>query len=474
MKELIESTFGKHVWTLVEHKRVRSVYALSNGGAPEFYAKICHPDSLLRKLQNTAFPKSVKEARILGVLRDSGIAVPEVAACLRRGPESALVTKAVHPCTALASLPEDRQIEIMLSVAARLMEKGFFYRDCHAGNIILDGAGEPVLVDAYAVQPVSSVREKHLIRLFGQITSTYRVDDKVLRQYVDGLLPGRDNTRIVEAVQNTGLLFRRRLVQRRVNRTLREGSFSQEKKTSAYRAFISRSHDLHLDEVIDRHERNLAEGCNILKYQEKTQLSSVGDLCVKSYARPKPLCPAYGLRSWKGLMTLCFNGIPTAEPVAVVVRKDGTSILITKLIPGRDLNRVLYHDYPLMGARQKLALARELGKLIGRMHMYRIYHADLKTSNIKVAGYPASFVLMDTDKVSQARSLSRRRRIKNMVQINTTVPRHISRSTRMAFIHAYAEFTGDDPRGLFRSVWKASSHMTIAYGTDEGGRSERW
>lgn len=474
MKELIESTFEGYLWNLVQYKRVRSVYVLSRDGTPELYAKICHPDSPLRKLQNMAFPKTVKEVRLLRKLRDSGLAVPEVAAHLRQRFESALVTRAVHPCTALTSLPEDRQIEIMLTVAARLLEKGFFYRDCHAGNIVLNGAGEPVLVDAYAVQPVSSMREGHLIRLFGQITSAYRVPDRILKRYVDDLLPGRDTLDVVEAIQNKGLLSRRRLVHRRMNRTLRDGSFSQERKTATYRAFISRNHTLSLDEVIARHERNLAERDNVLKYQEKTQLSTVGDLCVKSYAKPKPLCSAYALRSWKGLMILFFNRIPVAEPVAVVVRKDGTSILITGLIPERDLNRVLYHDYPSMSVREKLAIARELGRLIGAMHGYRIYHADLKTSNIKVLRNPVSFVLMDTDKVSQARSLSRRKRIKNMVQINTTIPRHVSRSMRMAFIHAYAEVTGDDPRDLFCSVWKVSSRMTIAYRTDEGDRSERW
>jgi tRNA A-37 threonylcarbamoyl transferase component Bud32 len=279
---------------------------------------------------------------------------------------------------------------------------------------------------------------------------------------------------VVREIQEQGMLRKIRLAGRRVRRSLREGSFSEEIKTDRYHAFIAREHPISLESVVLEHARNLTQREHILKFQRKTQLSAVGDLCVKSYAKPKPFTSPYALRSWKGLLTLFFNRIPVADPVAVVVGKDRASILITGLVPGRDLNRVLFHEYPAMAIGGRMELARELGRLLGTLHGLRIYHADLKASNIRVLRDPLRFVLLDTDRVSQGSGLSRQKRLRNLVQINTTIPRHVKKSVRMAFVKAYAGMTGEDPLEIFQDVWDMSRRETIAYRTDEGDRSETW
>jgi len=259
-----------------------------------------------------------------------------------------------------------------------------------------------------------------------------------------------------------------------IKSTLREGTFVQKIRTDNYWALILKEHHLSLDRVILEHEQNVTNMTNVLKYQKKTQLSKVDRFCVKSYTRPKLFNSPYALRAWKGLMLLLFNGIPVADPVALVVKKDQKSILITEMVEEKDLNRVLYHEYPMMHIKDKLEIARELGKLLGILHKNNIYHADLKSSNIKLLRDPARFILLDTDKVLQVRYLARRKRLKNLMNINTSIPRHVSRGVRMAFVHAYTGITGEDPKAIFLKVWESSMKETIAYRTDTGDRSESW
>lgn len=472
--EYIHAKFEGYAWDLVQHKKVRSVYALARAGKPELYVKVYHPRSIFLKLRNLVYPKTLQEAHTLERLRSCGLPVPEVVTHLRHGPVSALVTRAVHPSTSLASLPEERQIDILCGMAAKLLGMGFYYGDCHAGNILLDGSGRPILVDAYAVSPVRTVRAGHVVSLFSQVAAAYRVPDEALQRHLAGLLAPEAIAGAVEAIRLRGLATRVRLARRRAERTLREGSFSLHVTGADYEAFVSKRRALCLDTVLEEHARNLSRGTNVLKLQKKTQLSQVGDLCVKSYARPKPFTAPYALRSWKGLMTLYYNNIPVAQPVAVVLGKDRRSALITGMAPGRDLNRVLFHEYPAMSLAEKRAMARALGGLLGTMHGYGIYHADLKSSNIRVLRDPLSFVLLDTDRVRQGRSTSPEKRIRNMVQINTTIPRHVSKGVRMAFVQAYAKVMGEDPKALFRKVWALSSRGKIAYRTDQGDRSEPW
>ena len=464
--DYLQSKLQGYQWDLVQYKRVRSVYALSRDGIPELYVKICHPTSYFQRLRNLIYPKTLKELDKLKQLHTAGFSVPDVVNHLRHGYISALVTKAIFPSISLIQLPDSKKIDVMLSLACDLLKKGFYYGDCHADNIILDETHNPYLVDAYSIFPINRLWLRTVIKLFSQIATFHNISDTILVGYLRSLLPEQDYNLIAHKIQNRSLMLRRRLVRRRAKRSFRQGSFSDIRITDAYKAVIRRDTPITLDKVIANHQQNILKRTNILKYKVKTQLSIVGSFCVKSYRKPKPLTNPYARRAWKGLMILYFNRIPVADPLALVEFNDKTSLLVTRFIPERNLNRVLYHDYHSMEIKEKMAIARKLGKLLGIMHEYNIYHADLKASNIKILRDPVSFILLDTDKVSQKKFLSRKKRIKNMAQINNSIPRHVSRSVRMAFIHAYTSVFGDAPRDLFRDSWELSSQKVISYRTN--------
>ncbi|HQJ09384.1 MAG TPA: lipopolysaccharide kinase InaA family protein, partial [Deltaproteobacteria bacterium] len=108
------------------------------------------------------------------------------------------------------------------------------------------------------------------------------------------------------------------------------------------------------------------------------------------------------------------------------------------------------------------------------LHSRDIYHADLKACNIKVETDSLKFYLLDTDRVEQRWALSRGKKLRNLMQINTSIPRMVSRSVRMAFLEAYCSVTGYDARDLYRRIWRLSSASEIVYRCGAGDRIEEW
>jgi hypothetical protein len=78
--------------------------------------------------------------------------------------------------------------------------------------------------------------------------------------------------------------------------------------------------------------------------------------------------------------------------------------------------------------------------LLSQLHQQRIYHNDLKDANIVVratAPGDEKFFLLDLEGVRRCWYVSRRRRIKNLVQLNRTLGTILSRADKLCFLDAY-------------------------------------
>jgi tRNA A-37 threonylcarbamoyl transferase component Bud32 len=474
IKDYLASQYPHHTWVLIHERSIRSVYRLDKGSVPQYFVKIYDPKTFLEKIRNLLRPRTLHEAHMLARLNSSGILVPGVHDHIRFHFSSALVTRAVAPAQPLYEIGRTEQAAIMLDLAVKLLCNNFFFSDMHVGNIILDRDGRPFLLDAYEIKPCRKIREAHIISLFAQVHNIYNTLDDELMEALERLGIRYDPSELAQKIRRKSLALRLRYVRRRVKRSMRHGSFTQEQKGEGYRAYVRRDYDLDLDDVLDQHAKNIRQMTHVLKYQEKTQLSCVEDYCVKTYKPARPLCSPYALRSWKGLLTLYLNWVGVAEPVAVGVFENGSSVLVTHMLSHPDLDMFLCEGYLSLKLMEKRDIAAAFGRLIGRLHAFNIYHADLKACNIKIDTDHARFYVLDTDRIEQRRSISRAKRLKNLVQINTSIPLHISRGNRMTFLKAYAAHTGDDPRMLFKDVWEGSAGSEILYCTSDGDRTETW
>jgi hypothetical protein len=94
---------------------------------------------------------------------------------------------------------------------------------------------------------------------------------------------------------------------------------------------------------------------------------------------------------------------------------------------------------------------------LGRLHRRGIYHADLKATNI--AWTPGSVPrLLDYARVRFARRVSRRRRVKNLAQLNAALPDSVGPELRERALDAYLDAAGtrDARDSLRRDVIRAS------------------
>jgi len=196
--------------------------------------------------------------------------------------------------------------------------------------------------------------------------------------------------------------------------------------------------------------------CHLVKLQRKVVVGRLGDLWVKRYnvfawrvavaslGRPSP-----ARRAWRAARALARLGFATPEVVASVeFRRAGLltrSFLLTRTVEGAvpaDVRwqAILAEPDARRRRRGRRALAAALGDLFRRLHAAGVYHADLKDANILVGGpleSPAC-VLLDLERVHLGRTVSRRRRVKNLVQLARTLGRAATAADRLRFLAAYA------------------------------------
>ena len=474
IKDYLASQYPHHTWVPVHERSIRSVYRLDRDGVPEYFVKIYAPVTCLEKLRNLIRQRTAREKRMLTQLKEAGILVPEVHDHVRFHASSALVTRAVFPAQPVYEIEPERQSAIMAGLALELLNKGFFFSDMHVGNIILDSRDRPFLLDAYEITPCKKITREQVVSLFAQVLNNVDITDDELRWALKRLNYGYDLDDLAGRIRTRFHRLRRRYVKKRVNRSLHQGSFSREIARDGTRAWVRRGYTLDLDEMIAGHRRNIRENKGVLKFQEKTQLSQVGEYCVKTYKSAKLMCSPYALRSWKGLLTLYYNRVGAAEPVAVAVFRDKSSVLITRMLAYPDFDVFLWKNYADLTIQEKREIARAFGRTMGCLHSLNIYHADLKACNIKIERHSRKFYFLDTDRIVQKSSISYASRLKNLVQINTSIPLQVSRSLRMTFLKAYSGYTRDDPRVLFKEVWDRSSREEILFCTSDGDRIEAW
>jgi tRNA A-37 threonylcarbamoyl transferase component Bud32 len=198
--------------------------------------------------------------------------------------------------------------------------------------------------------------------------------------------------------------------------------------------------------------------CQLVKFQRKVTVGRVttaaGPLYVKRYhvfawrvaiasiGRPSP-----ALRAWRAAAVLRARGFATPEVLAAVeCRHAGLlrrSFLVTREVAGaltadRRWAEILALSPGAARRAARRALARALGALVGRLHAAGVYHADLKDVNVLVGGAAEEpwCVLLDLERVNVG-FVSRRRRVKNLMQLERTLGRCASRSDRLRALAAY-------------------------------------
>jgi hypothetical protein len=155
-------------------------------------------------------------------------------------------------------------------------------------------------------------------------------------------------------------------------------------------------------------------------------------------------------RSLRGAAILREAKIPTLTPVAAVENRAwGTltkSFFISEEIAdGQTTDAYWVRELrPLRGRRgteRRRGFLRGLAELFRSLHAQQIYHNDLKDANILAVGDGSDsslgFFLLDLEGVRRYSRLSKKRRLKNLVQLHRTLGRYVRRHEKLFFLKTY-------------------------------------
>ncbi len=187
-------------------------------------------------------------------------------------------------------------------------------------------------------------------------------------------------------------------------------------------------------------------GVTPFKTSHGGELYRGGSWVLKRFASP-----ADARRAWIGGNGLEARGVASCAPLAWagrwLVMADG----------GPTLSDWVESDFAKSTELERDELARALGALLARLHRRGIYHADLKANNV-VSRPGEEPRLLDYGRVRFGGRVSRRRRVKNLAQLNAALPDVVpARPRELALATYLAESeTGDEPAALRRDVIEES------------------
>lgn len=195
-----------------------------------------------------------------------------------------------------------------------------------------------------------------------------------------------------------------------------------------------------------------APDCDLLKLQRRVLVGRVVAAGRVVYVK------RYNAYAWRALLAASLRGSPARRAACTAARLRalgfavpavvaavewhlgplvGRSFFVTEEVAGARTVDVAWGALAgATGRRARGRLVDGLAALFARLHGAGVYHADLKDVNVLVRD-DGSLVLLDLERVAFGRRVARRRRVKNLVQLDRTLGRHASRTERLRFLRGY-------------------------------------
>jgi serine/threonine protein kinase len=397
---------------------------------------------------------------------------------------------------------KNQLLTLLAETTRRVHDSGLFHRDLHGGNILIRGADLPALylVDLHQARKQSSVSRAKRLWNLAQIFNSldFMLDHGgrtlFLCTYGQGRPPfGYDLETCMQRIQGIARRIARRRQKSRSKRCLKESTLFTVGKRSGFTVFRRREIEADvLMGVLEAHrEKARSRGEGLVKYSPKTVVSLVNavgtngaPVCVKEYRygtilgqlrnsfrKPK------GKTAWIAGNLLFTYGICRLKPLAYVERRKlrllRETFYVTESHAGdEEMDRYLIRRSHGEAGRELRRFISAFATWLGSLHRARIYHRDLKTCNILVReehnGW--GFSLVDLEDVRFGTRIGKDRILRNLVQVNCSIPRSVSYGDRVRFLKEYlnANPAALDQRRLIESVLEESRKRGIVYVSPEG------
>jgi tRNA A-37 threonylcarbamoyl transferase component Bud32 len=439
--------------------------------------------------------KAVSEWRNLRLLDDCGLPVPPpVAIGIKKSgvvlQDSCLIVEALLNTQPLneyvaAQLPlaatekaEALKQSLALSLArlaAEIHNKKIYYRDLHAGNILIraedNGQYQLFLIDLHRAWKPFALLEWMKIRDIAQLCNSLPELCSERRLFIGRYL--KDTCSAPESFQSfnnkleamTQRLESRRIKSRSkrcmVNSTTFEVHKSLYEQYYGRRDFGRRSSSKAIEEHACKlqHSRTdiIKETKNSVITTHEKDRDLFRNVCVKhyfyrglKYLLKSTAIKSRAVKSWIAGNGLLVRGMSTPVPLALAERKFGPfiyeSFLISEWLSDvRELNDYIrYINQQGLSSADKTSFIQCVATAIRNLHEKGVYHADLKSTNILVREEGPrrwSFHFIDLERVKFKKNLTFRERANNLAQINASIARCMTAKDRLKFFRFYANGT---------------------------------
>jgi len=370
-------------------------------------------------------------------------------------------------------------IEKVSEVIAKIHEEGFFYRDLHAGNILVS-ARENKSVQIY---PIDFHKVWHFNRLplwmrvrdLAQLKNSLNLSQtdqlRFLKSYArESSVVGDSLKDTVKKINKKAAKLWRIHLKSRTKRCLLESSEFSVKKAPAMSLFYRKIYaESAIMKILGAYDSSSStEPATVLKKSKKQIVTSLlitdheifsgKRLLIKesrfhelSNRLFKTLLKSPAKKAWIAARGLQVRGIHTPAALALIeMKKFGLlkrTILITEFIENAyELNDFVLNYYKDKNASyaacSKEFFIVQLAKMLRKLHESGIYHADLKSNNILVSldeNKELRFYLVDLDRVHFKDQLSFEQMANNLAQINASIADCITPADRLKFFRIYAE-----------------------------------
>lgn len=428
----------------------------------------------------TATPVAVGEKRRFGMLKDCYIISKAI-------PNSTTVKELLIAFrqSSVHALKKNTLLNNLISYVKMVHDHGIFHGELHTENMLTDVDNITLfyLLDlgrtVFKKKPSFSLRIQELSRLLYSMADTCTNNEitELIHRYSAQMSDSRDKENFTRAIFTRIYKIKRRLWHSRTRKCLKTNDVFKVTAHAKYTVNMRNEWDIGmLAALINKHTLSLGQFDTMIKTSPKIGITripvsheSIKSVYIKEYRYPSALkrclysfCCSPARRTWlaaHGLIALHFL---TPKPIALFEEKrfarTKKSFVIMEdishcLTCNKYVSENFSNPYDKIAARKKKRFISSLAMSFRRLHDSGVYHGDLKANNIMVRESQGilDFFYLDLDRVSFHEKITKKRLIKNLSQLNASLPGCITYTDRLRFYRTYTgmkNLTGENKRIL--------------------------
>ena len=418
----------------------------------------------------TAEPVAVGEKRHFGILKDCYIiskAIPNAV------PVRELLLTTQQSSFGYNPSQKNTLVKNLISYVKTMHDCGIYHGELHAENILVDLNNTTVfyLLDLGRTQFTKKLplswRIKELSRLIYSIVDacTNEETKELIDNYTNQLSKPRDREIFHREVLGEVYRIKRRLWHSRARKCLKNNNVFKHTTQGNYKIHARNEWEVNrLIDLVGKHTHSVQENLsNTLKISSKTAITrlttsheTTKSVCIKEYRYPSflkrflySLYNSPARRAWFAAHGLTALNVKTPKPIALLEKKR-FGILQKSFIIMEDITTSLpcntyiserfRHPHDKTAFRKKRIFLSCLATSFRQLHDSGIYHYDLKANNIMIleTSNAWDFFYLDLDRVCFDKIITHKKWIKNLSQLNASLPYYITYADRLGFYRTYA------------------------------------